>query len=220
LATAGVALTQSYAVAHPSQPNYLALFSGSTQGLRDDSCPHSFSGPNLASELSVAGRSFVGYSESLPSTGYTGCDTDTGYARKHNPWVNFPALPATVNQPLTDFPTDYARLPDISFVIPNLDHDMHDGSVEDGDRWLRAELGGYVEWAPAHDSLLVITADEDDGDGGNRIPTILLGAHLGHGSSAERIDHYGLLRTLLDSFSLPAMGAARAAAPLRTVWAA
>ena len=32
LAQQGLSLTQSYAVTHPSEPNYLALFSGSTRG--------------------------------------------------------------------------------------------------------------------------------------------------------------------------------------------
>src|ERR1700712_1094141 len=51
LARAGANFSQSYAITHPSQPNYLALFSGSTQGVSDNSCPHSFSTPNLGSEL-------------------------------------------------------------------------------------------------------------------------------------------------------------------------
>ena len=42
LATEGALFTQSFAVAHPSQPNYLALFSGSTHGITNDSCPHTF----------------------------------------------------------------------------------------------------------------------------------------------------------------------------------
>ena len=47
--------TASYAVTHPSEPNYLALFSGSTQGVTDDSCPQTFSTENLGHELGVAG---------------------------------------------------------------------------------------------------------------------------------------------------------------------
>jgi acid phosphatase len=76
----------------------------------------------------AAGRSFVGYSDSLPSVGFTGCSSGP-YARKHNPWVDFPALAAAVNQPMTAFPSNLGELPDVSFVVPNLDHDMHDGSI-------------------------------------------------------------------------------------------
>src|SRR5471032_1596861 len=41
LAAQGANFTQSFAITNPSQPNYLALFSGSTQGITDDSTPHS-----------------------------------------------------------------------------------------------------------------------------------------------------------------------------------
>src|SRR5476651_1443044 len=89
-------MTDSHAVAHPSEPNYLALFSGSTQAVVDDSCPHTFSVPNLGGELIAAGKTFAGYSESMPSDGFAGCRTSL-YARKHNPWVNFTDVPASSN---------------------------------------------------------------------------------------------------------------------------
>src|SRR3954471_7835218 len=92
LANNGANMTNSFAVTHPSEPNYLALFSGSTQGLTDDSCPHTYGAENLGHQLISAGRTFVGYSESMPSDGYTGCSSGA-YARKHNPWVDFPAIP-------------------------------------------------------------------------------------------------------------------------------
>ena len=88
LAQQGALFTASHGVTHPSEPNYLALFSGSTQGVTDDSCPHTFSTANLGSELIAAGGSFIGYSEDLPAPGSTVC-TSGAYARKHNPWVNF-----------------------------------------------------------------------------------------------------------------------------------
>jgi hypothetical protein len=218
LAARGALLTQSYAVAHPSEPNYLALFSGSSQGLTDDSCPHRYTGPNLAAALLAAGLSFTGYSEDLPAAGFSGCSSGS-YARKHNPWVDFPALPAGLNQPLTAFPADPSRLPTVSFVIPNLDNDMHDGTVAQGDRWLAAHLGSYADWSTAHNSLLIVTADEDDYGHGNRIATILAGAHVRPGRYATRLDHYGLLRTLLASYQLAPFGAAARAGALTGIWA-
>ncbi|MEV7026015.1 alkaline phosphatase family protein [Kitasatospora sp. NPDC093558] len=217
LAAQGASFTQSFAVAHPSQPNYLALFSGSVQGVTDDACPKSFDAPNLGSALLAAGLTFTGYSEDLPAPGDTGC-ADGGYARKHNPWVDFAALPAAVNQPFSAFPGDYAALPALSFVVPNLAHDMHDGSVRDGDAWLRDHLGGYADWARGHNSLLVVTWDEDDNDQGNRIPTLVVGPQVTPGSYDERIDHYRLLRTLEDAFGLPPSGAAAGAAPIGDIW--
>jgi acid phosphatase len=219
LAHSGAVLTQSYAVTHPSEPNYLALFSGSTQGLSDDSCPHTFDGPNLAVALHAAGRTFGAYSEDLPSVGFTGCSSGGRYARKHAPWANFSNVPAEANQPLSALPQDYRRLPTVSFVIPNLQNDMHDGTVAQGDNWLRTRLGGYASWARSHASLLIVTADEDDTSHDNRIPTLLVGAGLRTGQYAAHIDHYGILRMILDSYKLVPFGLASDAAAVSGVWA-
>ncbi len=217
LEASAAVLTQSYAITHPSEPNYLALFSGSTQGLSDDSCPHDYTGPNLAGALLARGLSFTGYSEDLPAPGFTGCGSGA-YARKHNPWVDFSALPARVNQPMTAFPGKPADLPTVSFVIPNLDHDMHDGTLAQADQWLHAHLGSYANWSSAHNSLLVITTDEDDDSQNNRIATIMLGAHVRPGQYDTRTNHYGLLRTLLDSYQLTPFAEAARTPPLKTLW--
>jgi hypothetical protein len=217
LAQQNANFTQSFAETHPSQPNYLALFSGSTQGVTDDSCPHSFSTPNMGSELISAGLGFTGYAEDLPSAGYTGCGSGA-YARKHSPWTNFPAVPAASNQPFTAFPTDYSKLPAVSYVIPNLNDDMHDGPVATGDAWLKNNLGGYISWAKTHNSLFILTFDEDDGGGPNQIPTIMAGQQVVPGSYSETINHYSVLRTITDAFGIAAPGAAATAAPITDVW--
>jgi len=219
LATGGASFTASYAVTHPSQPNYVALFSGSTQGLTDDSCPHSYSASSLGDQLLGAGLTFTGYSESLPSPGYTGC-VSGAYARKHNPWIDFPAIPASANQPFSAFPSDYSMLPAVSFVIPNLQNDMHDGTVAQGDAWLKASLSGYIEWAKTHNSLFVLTFDEDDNTAANRIATIFTGQQVAPGNYAETINHYNVLRTLEDAYGLPGLGAAATSTPITDVWAA
>jgi acid phosphatase len=217
LAAQGALFTDYVATRHPSQPNYLALFSGSTQGLTSDSCPHRFTGPNLAAQLRAAGDSFTGYSQSLPSVGYSGCSAGA-YARKHAPWTNFPALPAQVNQPFSAFPSDYSRLPTVAFVIPDLQHDMHDGTIAQGDRWLRERVSGYAQWARTHNALLVITWDEDDKSAHNRIPTIIVGAHVRPGRYGERVTHYRMLRTLEALERLPGIGKARATSPVTDIW--
>jgi hypothetical protein len=217
LAESGATFSDAHAETHPSQPNYLALFSGSTQGVVDDSCPLTFPGPNLAGQLQASGRTFVGYSEDLPSAGYTGCRT-AGYARKHNPWVDFPDLPGSVNQPYSALPADFADLPTVSFVVPNLCNDMHDCGVAAGDRWARDHLAGYAAWAQQHDSLLVVTFDEDNGSSANHIATVLAGSMVEPGASGQRIDHYSLLRTLEYMYGLPPLGAAADAAPLTGIW--
>jgi acid phosphatase len=218
LTGSGAVLTQSYAIAHPSQPNYLALFSGSTQAVTSDACPQQFDGPNLAQSLIDAGKTFVGYSESMPSAGYLGCSAHP-YARKHNPWADFSGLPESLNQPFTAFPTDYSQLPTVAFVIPNLDDDMHDGTITQGDQWLAANLSSYVSWAPAHNSVLIVTTDEDDNSHDNQIATLVAGAHVLPGRYDTRTDHYGVLRTILDSQSLEPIGNAAQAAPISEIWA-
>ena len=218
----GALLTQSYGVEHPSQPNYLDLFSGSNQGVIDDSVPTGtpFSTPNLGAKLFAAGKTFATYSESLPSVGFTGASytNDPGkneYQRKHNPMVNWQAedapannhLPMSANQPFTSFPSTavgYSSLPTVSFVIPNEQHDIHDGTIPDGDTWLKNNLEGYRVWAMTHHSILLLTFDEDDRNSANRITTIFVGQPIIPGKYAETpiarpaggIDHFNILRTI------------------------
>jgi phospholipase C len=217
LADGGARFTQSFAVTHPSEPNYLALFSGSTHGLTNDSCPHTYTGANLGSQLIAAGRSFTGYSESMPSDGYTGC-TSGSYARKHNPWVNFTNVPAGANLRFSRFPTDFATLPTVSIVVPNQANDMHDGSVATGDAWARSHIDAYAQWAKTHNSLLVVTFDEDNGAHGNQIFTVFFGQSVKTGNYAERITHYTVLRTLENLYGLPCTGNSCGATGITDVW--
>src|SRR5260370_37134122 len=193
LAGRGALFTRSYAVTQPSEPTYLARFSGSTQGIADDGCPDRFSTPNLAADLIAAGKSFAGYAEDLPGPGAPDCSLGD-YARKHVPWADFSNVPGSVSLPFTSFPaTDFARLPTVSFVIPNLCHDMHDCSAAVGDAWLRAHLGGYADWAMSHDSLLILTWDEDDGSQANHIVTIFARQRVRPRRYAGLVTHYGVL---------------------------
>jgi acid phosphatase len=217
LASEGALLTSYYAITHPSQPNYLALFSGSTQGVDDDSVPHTFTAPSLGGELISAGFDFAGYSEDLPAVGFSGISSGR-YRRRHAPWTNFTDVPATDNVPFGHFPVDLHDLPDVSFVIPNQDHNMHDGSRAAGDAWLRDHLDPYVQWAKRHNSLFILTWDEDDTDEpGNHIVTLLVGPMVRPGRYDTRLDHYNLLRAIEDMYALPRLGNSAAAAPI-DVW--
>ncbi|MFJ9925096.1 alkaline phosphatase family protein [Streptomyces misionensis] len=222
LKSGGANLTQSYALTHPSQPNYFDLFSGATQGITDDSCytPGFSSAPNLASEMIAAGRSWASYNESLPSQGSTTCSSGS-YARKHNPWFGFGNVPTSSAKTFAQFPTDYSTLPQLSFVTPNLCSDMHDCSVSTGDTWLKNNLGGYASWAKTHNSLLVVTFDEDDSKSGNRIPTVLYGQPVTAGSSSSTTyNHYDVLRTLEDTQGLSThAGNAASAKDISGIWA-
>src|SRR5262249_23310761 len=145
------------------EPNYLALFSGSTQGVTDDRCTGHYTSPNFASELIAAGFTFGGYSEDMPRVGYTGCSY-RAYMRKHNPWVNWQEAngPAEANMPFLSFPSDFSTLPTVAIVVPNQNNDMHDGTIQQADTWLQQHLDPYAQWAAANKSLLIVTWDEDD----------------------------------------------------------
>jgi phospholipase C len=228
----GANLTGAYAEEHHSQGNYFWLFSGSNQGVGflDKIPKHSLVASNLGEQLIRAGLSFKGYSESLPAIG-SQKHKDGLYARKHVPWISFSNVPngttvaASSNLRFSDFPTNFSALPTVAFVIPNLKNDMHNGSAPEsirlGDTWLSKHLGDYCQWAKQHNSLLIVTFDEDDkehagltdpGDPNpkkrNRIATILAGAHIGHGDYAEGngVTHINLLRTLEAMYKLGRSG--------------
>jgi acid phosphatase len=219
LAKRGTLFTRSYGVTHPSQPNYMALFSGSTHGITNNFCPLAFDSDNLATVLLDAGLSFASYAESLPEAGDMTCLSGV-YARKHNPVVNWQGsrLPGEINKRFADFPQDFSRLPTIAFVIPDMNNDMHDGSFADADNWLKMHIAPYVDWAMKHNSLLILTWDEDHYQSNNRIATIMVGPMVQAGTSDQRINHYNVLRTLLDFYDLSPLGASSDAEPIKGNW--
>jgi hypothetical protein len=220
LATHGANMAQSFAETHPSEPNYLALFAGNTFGVTKDSCPvNAGNAPNLGSELLAAGYTFIGYAEDLPGVGSPACSAGK-YARKHVPWANFTNVPPTDSVPFSAFPMgNYANLPTVSFVIPNNDNNMHDGSIAQADAWLNRQLSDYANWAVANNSLLIVTWDEDDDGSRNQIPTVIYGAHVQPGTYNEQISHYNVLSTLEQMYGLPKTGNAVNAPPIATIWA-
>ncbi|OBH10596.1 alkaline phosphatase family protein [Mycobacterium sp. E1747] len=219
LAASGANMVQSFAETHPSEPNYLAMFAGNTFGVTSDRCPvNAGDAPNLGSELLAAGYTFAGFAEGLPAVGSPACSAGK-YARKHVPWANFANVPSANSLPFSAFPTgNYASLPTVSFVIPNNDDNMHDGSIAQADTWLNRQLSGYANWAVANNSLLIVTWDEDDNSSRNQIPTIFYGAHVVPGNYAERINHYNLLATVEQMYGLPKTGYAAGAPPIADIW--
>jgi len=141
--------------------------------------------------------------------------------RKHNPWMNWGAatptgsqLPGSVAQPFTAFPADPTTLPSVAFVIPNEQHNMHDGTIAAADGWLQANLSGYATWARDHNSLLVVTWDEDSSTERNRIPTLLVGADVRQGEVQGTWTLHNLLRTIEDATGAGHSGSAAAVQPI------
>lgn len=212
----GALLRNSHAVSHPSEPNYLALFSGSTQGVTSDDCPLTFSANNLGAQLLNAGKTFKGYSESMPSNGYTGCGAD-GYARKHNPWVNFTNVPKAMNLVWRGWP---AYVPTVTFIVPNLCDDMHDCSTQTGDKFLSKLLPQIIAWNAQNDGLLIVTWDEaSPDDGTNHIATVLVGPMVKAGAkSTQNVNHYGVLHTVETIFGLPCVARSCQAPAISGIW--
>jgi hypothetical protein len=239
LTAEGASISRMFGEEHNSQGNYFWLFSGSNQNVGFfDQVPstanhldYPFKASSLGEQLIKKGLSFKGYSEGLPAIGSEihvdppNCSGDSCiYGRKHVPWISFANIPngttveTSSNLRFEDFPSDYTTLPTVAFVIPNPNHDMHNGkpaqSIPAGDAWLRENLDGYYQWAKTHNSLLIVTFDENDDkdryngltnplvrpgptyppvdehnqhllDLQNRIVTIFAGAHIRSGEFAE-----------------------------------
>lgn len=217
LAKQSALFTDAHGVTHPSLPNYFALFSG-LENTNGDDCPAigvPKTAPNLGSELLAAHRTFAAYSEALPSTGFTGCWAGS-YARKHAPWVHFSNVPQSLHHPLKELPA-FDQLPTVSFIVPDIDDDMHDGTVREGDDWANTHLAPLMRWAATHNTLVIVTWDEGYDDA-NSIPTLFIGPMVKAGRYSKRINHLNVLRTVEAMYGLPFSGKAAGVATITNVW--
>lgn len=199
--------TRSYAVAHPSLPNYLALISGSTQQITSDCTACRASGPNLGTQLDAARLSWRAYEEGLPRQCFTGAFAER-YARKHDPFAYWDGRDCRRRVSFAALRTDLAagRLPPFALVVPDLCHDMHDCSVATGDRFLESLVPRLLRGLGPR-GYLVLTFDEGTGD--QPIATIVAGPGARRGvTQTSRVDHYGVLATIEDTFGLRRLGAA------------
>ena len=201
---------RSFAITHPSLPNYLALVSGSTHGITSDCSACRVSGPNLGTQLDHAKLGWKSYQEGLPQRCFTGAAAGR-YARKHDPFaywdppthrdcrhrVSFGVLKADLAA---------GRLPPFALVVPDLCHDMHDCSVATGDRFLKALVPKLLRGLGPR-GYLVLTFDESNATA--PIATVVAGPGARRNArESARVDHYGVLATIEDTFGLPRRGAA------------
>ncbi len=204
--------TQYRGVAHPSEPNYLALFSGSTQGVTDDGV-HEFAAPTIADQLEAAGRTWRVFAENVPLPCFQGAVATGGpdgqgtYARKHEPAISFRGIagdPARCAR-ITDFSHFDPAAADFELIIPNMCNDMHDCSTATGDRFLASfvpRILGSAAWRQG--GALFITWDE--GSGNEPVATLVISPDFPAGfRSAVPHDHYSLLRTIEDLWGLPCL---------------
>ena len=212
---------RSYAIRHPSLPNYLALTSGSTHGIASDCTDCHVAGRNIVDQLEAAHRSWRAYMEDLPAT----CSHVAGaggYAKKHDPFMYYDDVARSPRRcrnvvSFDRLASDLRRgaLPTVAFISPNLCHDTHDCDVATGDRFLSALIPRLLRESGPH-GFVVLTWDEGSSDQGcctdahgGRIATIVAGPDVRrHARSSRPVDHYGVLRTLEDALGLPPLGAA------------
>ncbi len=222
--------TRSYAVAHPSLPNYLALAGGSTFGIRDDADPlaHPLTGSSIFGQALVAGTTATTYAEGMT----TRCQTTSSgrYAVRHNPWTYFVDERAACRR--HDRPSgtpsrgalhgDIVRgtLPTVGLLVPDLCNDAHDCALSTTDRWLGRWLDAVRAGADFRSGRLavVVTFDEDDHSAGNRILTVVLHPSL-HGRVVRtRLDHRALARAASDLARRPGLRSAGSAPDLLTAF--
>lgn len=233
LASTYTLATNAYAVTHDSLGNYLGLISGSISGVPygTDATPPCYpcTSPTLADELSHQGTSWKAYMESMPAT----CDTTLGtagnYAARHNPFAYFsgvtttPAecnnvVPFSTAQVATDLNSTAA--PDFVWMTPNLVDDMHSGSIQAADAWLKTTMTTVLasNWYQDNGTVIITwdeSADTDtaglNGSGGGHIATIVV-SKSSHGPWTAGVNHYGTLRAIEETYGVGLLGASADAA--------
>jgi acid phosphatase len=199
----GSELSLSFAVTHPSQPNYLILWSGSTQGVTNDVCPPvtaPFSTENFGHALEAAGKTWKAYSEDLPEPASTVCSSGL-YLRRHCPWTYWSNLNHYNERPYSDliFDITFGNLPNLAFVIPNNCDNTHNSgcTVTVGDNWLANNMPTMIQ-AVGPNGCVILTWDEDDGTLGNHILTVFSGPRIkkGYKETGVGYNHYDIGKTI------------------------
>ena len=207
--------TRMTAVAHPSQPNYLALFAGSTFAVHDDGVHH-LTAKNLVDQLQAHDRTWRVYAQNLPAQcsqvfGSKGPVDLAGlpgwYARKHEPAITFNDIAGSSTRcaRITHLAGFNPAAADFELIVPNMSNDMHDGTIAQGDAFLRAFVPRITSSAAFAKSLLIITWDEGGSSigGGGRVATIVVSPQVPRGfRSNVAHTHYSVLRTIEDSWGL------------------
>ena len=206
--TFGVA-NNYHAIAHPSVPNYLALTSGSTWGVRDDGY-HSLPTRDLGTQLTNANVSWRAYMEGMTSAGCL--NSPEPYDPGHNPFAYYGGRCPNNVVPLTDLGSSTPRF---VWITPDACHDTHNCRLAVGDSWLRLEVGLIMAtdaWKSG--GVLFITWDEDDGSTDNTVLTLVIARGVSHRSSSHAYTHYSLLATIEDLLGVGRLGQAAGAKPM------
>ncbi len=229
LISTGALPTHYYANSHPSIGNYFMLTTGQLL-TTNDSSNLVWNVDSLARRMLQAGATFRVYAEDMP-LGYLGGDTSS-YLVRHNPFARLSdvadngTVANTVLRPFTQFYLDLYtnNLPEVSFIVPNIYHDAHNGSPQVADAWLQTYVVNEISAIPAFkaggDGILVVAFDEaadtDSTNGGGHVSPVFWGPLVRAGytqQSATLYQHQSMLRTITESLGLPNPPGAAATAP-------
>jgi phosphatidylinositol-3-phosphatase len=225
---ASYGLATSYdAVSHPSEPNYIALTSGGLQGVHGDGV-YNLSVDNLFDQVTASGRTWRSYEQGYPGKCYTGSSASAvadgigasgSYVRKHNPAISYTSISGTQAScaNIANLASFDPAAADFEFITPNLINDMHDGSVQQGDNFLKAFVPTITGSPAFANSVVFVTFDEGTSNvsGGGHVMTIAITPNMTPGYRATAAySHYSLLRTIEQAWGLPYLGGASSASPL------
>jgi hypothetical protein len=200
LAAEGAVATNVWAVAGASQPNYLALTSGSTHFVTSNDT-HDIAARSIFDQLEDAGLAWRVYAENVPPGCFTG-DEATGsegpgvYTRAHQPAISYDAIRRSPRrcaniQGMSAFDPTAASF---ELIIPDSCHNTHDCPVATGDAWL-SDLVPRILSSPGF-------RPNDQ----HRLATILVGAGVRPGAVIEsEYSHYNVLRTIQEGLGLPCL---------------
>ena len=201
--------TQYYADTHPSIGNYFMLTTGQII-TNDDAFTGTVSVDNIVRQLMTAGKTWKSYAENLPHVGYTGGDV-LPYSKHHNPFAYITDVINSSTQvnnlvPWSQFASDLNNntLPQFSFIVPNLQDDAHDGTLNQADAWLKQNIAPLIASSAFQNSLLVILFDEGDATdgahGGGHVATVIVSPKAKRGyTSTTLYEHENLLRLVLEA---------------------
>ena len=226
LARAGVNFNNLLAAGHPSQPNYIAMASGSTNGVKNDG-NFNLDVNHIADLLERGGLTWKVYAEDYPGNCFTG-GSSKGYARKHNPFISFknvqknPQRCANILNSSAFFQdAKNNNLPNYTFFVPNLKNSGHDTNAAFADNWYRTTFGNLFNDAHfSKETLVITTFDENDGGGTNQVYTNFNGAMVKSNLLVQdKLNFYSLLKMIEDNWSLGTLNKGDLTAPVITsVW--
>ena len=199
-----------------SLADYLALISGSTQGVTENPTEISFPGvPTLGSQLSEVGIPWKAYMEDMPAVGSEVAESG-GYVKRHNPFAYFSGTNGPNVVPASEFAPDVAEgnLPPFVWYTPNLINDGHDGTNADVDRSLESIVPSVQASAWYKDGGVIIITWDENVTGPDVIPTVVVSGEGNGVSLTTSGNHYGTLAAIEDLYGLQLLGNAAHATPL------